>query len=352
MHRSPIQTSFFVGILGAALSLGVGCKKNEGSPPVAGAVENPLENAEAAEAGNEDEAAKKAEQAKRAQDALERLKTEIPEEAARWTDELKASSKALATKDFKTPEAAIKAALASGHRMPGHSERDAARHPQETLLFFGITPSAKVVEMGSGGGWYTELLAPIVSKKGSLTIGTHDATGPETEMRTVYGRRQQAFLAKSEDLYGKIKTFSLASPESVSLGAPGSADLVLAMREMHGWQRRDQFDLFVKAVVDVLAPGGVFGVVQHRAKADAKVEESAEKGYLPEAWVIEKLEAAGLKLEDKSEINANAKDTKDYEKGVWTLPPSLRLKDVDKEKYTAIGESDRMTLRFVKPKSQ
>jgi predicted methyltransferase len=165
---------------------------------------------------------------------------------------------------------------------------------------------------------------------------------------TVYGSRQKAWLGKSDDLFGKVTPFQITEPEKLALGAPGSADLVLAIREMHNWQRRGQLEGYLGAIATVLAPGGTFGVVQHRAPADAKAEESAEKGYLPEAWVIAKVEAAGLKLAEKSEINANAKDTKDYEKGVWTLPPNFREGDTDKPKYEAIGESDRMTLRFTK----
>ncbi len=301
--------------------------------------------AEPAELSEEE---KKAASLEKIKIALAKLETESKKESARWTDELKAAAKTLVTTDYKTGTEALTATLASLHRKPGNAKRDVYRHPAETLEFFGIKPTSKVVEMGAGRGWYTEILAPVVAKSGQLTIGAPDAAGPADTMSTVYGLRAKAFLGTSEDLYGKVKVFH-SRGETLSLGEPGSADLVFAAREMHGWQRRDVFATNLKAIVEVLAPGGVFGVVQHRAKPDAKPEESALLGYLPEAWVIAQVEAAGLKLEEKSEINANAKDTKDYEDGVWTLPPSLGLGEQDKAKYEAIGESDRMTLRFVKP---
>ena len=274
-----------------------------------------------------DEAKKLADQQK-VKDAIATLNKEIPVELARWNDEMKINTRALVATKFKTPKDAISAVLASPHRMPGNAERDASRHPLETLSFFGLTPTSRVVEMGIGQGWYTEILAPVVASEGQFTGGGYDAAGPDDQMRTVYGLRQKALFAKSDDLFGKAKTFDLGA-ESVELGEPGSADLVLAIREMHNWQRRDTIDANLKAVVSVLAPGGTFGVVQHRAPADAKAEESAEQGYLPEAWLIAKIEATGLKLVEKSEINANPKDTKDYADGVWTLPPNFRAGETD-----------------------
>jgi predicted methyltransferase len=293
----------------------------------------------------------KAASQKRVSDALAKLEVDTPKELERWTDELKASTAALIKKEFKTPAEALAAALASPHRMPGNAERDAHRHPQATLEFFALTPTSRVVEMGAGGGWYTELLAAVVANKGHLRVGTFDPNGAGDSMRTVYGQRQVAFLSKFDPLFGKVEKFRLGGKEPLLIAEPGSADLVLAIREMHNWQRRGTLEADLKAVAEVLAPGGSFGVVQHRANPDAKAEESAEQGYLPEAWLIAKVEAAGLKLADKSDINANPKDTKDYEKGVWTLPPNYRSGDADREKYAAIGESDRMTLRFEKPKA-
>ncbi len=307
--------------------------------------------AEAAKPAAEDEAKKKAEKAKKVADAIAKAEADAATERERWTDEVTSAAKKLAETPFASLDEAMKAVLAGSHRKPGNADRDAFRHPAETLAFFGLTPSSNVVEMGVGGGWYTEVIAPTVATAGHYTGGVYDAEGSKEEMRTVYGMRQQAFFSNSTELYGKAKTFDYGA-EQIKIGEPGSADLVLAIREMHNWQRRGSFDNNVKAIVAVLKPGGTLGVVQHRAKEGADAKESAELGYLPEAWLVEKLEAAGLKLVEKSDINANDKDTADHENGVWALPPSLTNGDKDKAKYEAIGESDRMTLRFEKPASE
>jgi predicted methyltransferase len=269
-------------------------------------------------------------------------------ELERWTDELRAKAKALVEAKHRNTKAALKAILASPHRTPGHAERDAHRHPLETLTFLGIEPGMTVLEAGAGRGWYSEILAPLLAQKGQFIIVSRDPEGPIDVSGTLYALRVKDFLSKSPELFGKVKTVIVDPPAKVTLGEPGSADMVLAFREMHGWQGRGELEAWLKAIHEVLKPGGTFGVVQHRAKPEATLEELEGKGYLPEQWVIEQVEAAGFKLAAKSEINANPKDTKDYEDGVWTLPPALRLGDKDREKYQAIGESDRMTLKFVK----
>lgn len=352
-HHGPI--TFAAALLGACslmLSFSA-CAKDEtkAAPVVAPAkasevkVEPPGEPVDA-------EALAKQEKVKK---AMAKLKQEIADEEARWSEALESGTQKLVETIFKSPEAALAAALAGPQRAPGSADRDSHRHPLETLLFIGLKPSSRVVEMGVGRGWYTEILAPVVAAKGLLIAGVRDAEGPAGEMGTVYGLRQKAILAKSKALYGKAKTFLLTPDKQPHIADAGSVDLVLAIREMHNWQRRGAMDHNLAAIVEVLAPGGRFAVVQHRAKADAVAEESAEQGYLPEAWLIKKVEDAGLRLVSKSEINANPKDTKDYAGGVWTLPPNLRAKDAteaDQAKYEAIGESDRMTLLFEKPKSK
>jgi len=255
------------------------------------------------------------------------------------------------------------AALEGAHRSGDNKARDQYRHPKETLQFFGVTPSSKVVELAPGGGWYTEVLAPLLNAEGQLTVSIADPAGPES----YYGTRQaKAMLERQKTeadqfgnmlaLYvdnaivlgdeGKVKSIKI---NAMDLGAAGSADTVLTFRSSHGLYNREAIDLVYKAAFDVLRPGGVFGVVQHRAAEGADPSVTAKMGYLPEATVIDAAKKAGFELAEKSEINANPKDTKDYPKGVWTLPPSLTEKDKDREKYTAIGESDRMTLKFVKP---
>jgi predicted methyltransferase len=295
------------------------------------------------------EAEKKAKEAKELIEDNKAMEEAAKKETARWDDKLKAEAKALAGANHANAKAAIEAALKGAHRVPGHADRDKYRHPVETLEFFGLKQNMTVVEYGPGEGWFTEILAPVLAKKGKLLLPINDPAGPADKRGTMYGKRIKYFLEKSPDLYGKAETI-IIDPSKMELGNEGKADMVLLMRGMHGWQNNGQLDKNLEQTFKVLKPGGIFGIEQHRAKADAKAEESSKKGYLPEAWVIEKVEKAGFKLEGKSEVNANPKDTKDYPDGVWTLPPTYELKDKDREKYAAIGESDRMTLKFVKPK--
>jgi predicted methyltransferase len=281
--------------------------------------------------------------------AMKKADEEAAEEAKRWTDDLKKQAVALRDGKYKDEKAALEAILKGPHRMPKASERDAARHPVETLTFFGIKANHTVVELGAGGGWYTELLAPLLANKGKLIVAGPDTAGPPDKMSTVYGKRLDLFLAKSPELFGKVERVAIKAPD-IKIGPDGSADLVVAVREMHNWQRRKELDAYLKAIHTVLKDGGTFGLVAHRAKEGTKGEDTADKGYLAEAWVIEKVTAAGFELVEKSEVNANPKDTKDYKEGVWTLPPNFALGETDKAKYAEIGESDRMTLRFKKVK--
>ena len=154
-------------------------------------------------------------------------------------------------------------------------------------------------------------------------------------MSTVAGHRLDLFLATSPEIFGKVQRVSISSPDKIKLAPDGTVDLVLAIREMHNWQRRGELDKYLAAIHAALKPGGTFGLVAHRAPAGTKGEDTADKGYLAEQWVID-------------HVTANPKDTKDYPKGVWTLPPNFREGDKDKAKYAAIGESDRMTLKFTK----
>ena len=268
-------------------------------------------------------------------------------EMARWTPELHAEAKTLADKAFPTGKDAIKAAMAAKFRKPGDTDRDKHRHPAETLEFMGFKPGMTVLEFGPGEGWYTELLAPALAKKGKLIVTNTDPNGPPEERSTFYGQRFKMFLDTSPEAYGKVETVAIDG-KSPKLPQEGTADMVMLFRELHGMVQNNRMSDWLGEIHKALKPNGVLAVEQHRAKPDANAEESAKKGYLPEKWVIEKVEAAGFKLAGKSEINANAKDTKDYADGVWALPPSYRLGDKDREKYTAIGESDRMTLKFTK----
>jgi predicted methyltransferase len=268
-------------------------------------------------------------------------------ETARWTPELHAEVKPLAEKAFPSGKAAIQAAMAGKQRKPGAADRDKFRHPAETLDFFGFKPTMTVIDIGPGEGWYTELLAPALAKKGKYIATNNDPNGPPDVRGTFYGQRFKAFLEKAPEVYGKVETITI-DPKAPKLGVDGTADMVLIMRGVHGMVNNGVWSAWLAEIHKALKPNGVFGIEEHRAPEGANPVETAKKGYVPQAWVIEQVEAAGFKLAGKSEINANPKDTKDYGEGVWALPPTLRYGDKDKEKYVAIGESDRMTLKFVK----
>ena len=274
-------------------------------------------------------------------------------ELARWTPEMHTAAAALANKVYPSGKAGVEAAMKGPQRAKDHADRDPFRHPAETMAFFGLKPTTVLLDLGPGDGWYTELLAPTLSKKGKYYATGNDPNGQDP-WSPFEAKAWAGFLATAPEVYGSVQTVVVSDDNAPKLNLPdGSLDMVIAMRELHGWVNGEGSGKSVLApwlaeVQRVLKPGGVFGVEEHRAKPDADPAAIAMKGYLPEKWVIAQVEAAGFKLAGKSEINANPKDTKDYEKGVWTLPPTLTLKDKDKDKYTAIGESDRMTLKFVK----
>ena len=318
-------------------------------PPVVTAAPSAVTAATTAPAAPEPtaEEKKKADAQKPLADDFAKADADAKANLARWTPELHAEAKALASKTYASPKAALDAVLASKIRKPGNADRDKFRHPAETLTFFGWKPTMTVLEFGPGDGWYTELLAPALASKGKLVVTANDPKGPTDQRGTLYGVRLRNFLDSSPEAFGKVESI-IVDPKKNALGLQGTLDMALVIREMHGWASDKATSQWLGEIHTALKPNGVLGVVQHRAKADAKAEESAKQGYLPEAWVIEQVEAAGFKLAGKSEVNANPKDTKDYAEGVWTLPPSYRLKDKDHDKYAAIGESDRMTLKFVK----
>jgi predicted methyltransferase len=251
-----------------------------------------------------------------------------------------------------TFESRIDDVLKGAWRSDENKARDQYRHPKETLAFFGLKPAATVIEITPGGGWYTEVLAPLVKGQGKFIAAIADANTAEKEGTRKYlgtgNAKYREKMAADAANYGEveIREFSLTAPK---LGEPGTADYVLTFRNVHNFMMWKDDALMFKAMFDVLKPGGVLGVTDHRAAAGADLEKIRESGYLPEDYVIKLALDAGFTLEGRSEINANPKDTKDYPKGVWTLPPSYAEGDKDREKYAAIGESDRMTLKFVKP---
>jgi predicted methyltransferase len=207
-----------------------------------------------------------------------------------------------------------------------------------------------VLELWPGRGWYTEILGPVVKERGKLSVTNGDPNGPPDKYATKMAREYLDWLAANEARIGKVNVLQVDPPARISLGEPNSVDLAVTFRNNHGWVNGGYQDALYREVFRVLKPGGVLGVVQHRAAEGADPGVSAKSGYLSESAVIAAAEAAGFVLEAKSEINANPRDTKDYPKGVWTLPPNYAEGETDRAKYAAIGESDRMTLRFVKPK--
>lgn len=242
---------------------------------------------------------------------------------------------------------ALDAAIAGSWRDAKNTARDQYRHPRETLSFFGVTPTQTVIEITPGGGWYSEILAPYLGAKGHYIAAIAKATDPSS-----YGGRNNKALAgkfaADAARYGKAKTVEF-DPKAPVLGAPGSVDTVLTFRNVHNWIDADTAPAYFKAFFAVLKPGGTLGVVDHRAKPGTELQKMKDSGYLTEELVIKLATDAGFKLDAKSEVNANPKDTADYPKGVWTLPPTNQHDAADDAKYKAIGESDRMTLRFVKP---
>lgn len=239
------------------------------------------------------------------------------------------------------------AALNGDHRSEANKARDQYRHPKETLEFFGLTPTMTVVEVSPGGGWYSEVLAPLLAPHGQLIAGHGTVNGSAYGRRSLGGYLQK--LGKNNDLYGSVIVDSMAPPETPLSVADNSVDMALVFRNVHSWLNAGSAEASLAEIARVLKPGGVLGIVQHRGAEGTPLDVSKRTAYVPESLVISMAAAAGLELDGSSEINANAKDTKDYPRGVWTLPPSYREGDNNRDKYTAIGESDRMTLRFKKP---
>jgi len=252
-------------------------------------------------------------------------------------------------------DAQLDAAVAGAQRAPENKARDAARHPVETLTFWGLKPKQTVIELSPGGGYWTEILAPYAKATGGTYVATAaDLDNPKLSEGAKKGRA--AFEAKYGDQakYGPIKYANFGAV-SGPLGAPGSADIVITARNIHNFMMQNMLEKVLKDAHTVLKPGGVLAVEEHRAEPKAELP-GVSNGYVSTATVIAAAEKAGFKLAAKSEINANPKDTKDHPFGVWTLPPSRWTTpngngsdpNFDRTKYDAIGESDRMTLRFVK----
>jgi len=248
-------------------------------------------------------------------------------------------------------DAKLRASLAGPQRTDREKARDVYRHPLETLEFFGLRDDMTVVEISPGGGWYTAVLAPVVRDRGKLIVAGGDPNGDPKSEGTQNAKELWARFQATPAAFDKVQAVVVKGDTPWVFGPPDSADMVLTFRNFHNWVGGPMVDRALGAALAVLKHGGVLGVVDHRAKpgtpADPKVIDAT--GYVPQDYVIETVEKAGFKLAGKAEINANPRDSKDYPKGVWTLPPTYERGSEDHARYEAIGESDRMTLRFIKP---
>lgn len=238
--------------------------------------------------------------------------------------------------------------VSSDFRQDKNASRDNYRHPVETLKFFEVKPTDTVIELWPGGGWYAEILAPYLAADGQYVAGNFNTKTEDEKKKQGYrvkaGKKFEGWLNDNRSTLGQATTVTFEPPKFYSLGNEGSVDTVLTFRNLHNWAMKGHLQPVFESAYKVLKPGGTFGVVEHRANPGM----DAKTGYMDEAQVIALAEKVGFTLVAKSEVNANSKDTKDHPKGVWSLPPRLALEDQDKEKYLAIGESDRMTLKFIK----
>jgi len=246
------------------------------------------------------------------------------------------------------PDAALQAVLAAPHRSEANRARDAWRNPGATLAFFGLRPTQTVVELAPGGAWYSEILAPYLRTSGRLLLAHFPADSANANLRRSRANFAER-MAKAPELYDKAVLATMPGATGSPDIPAGSADLVLTFRNVHNWVSDKSLDDKLRGCFLMLKPGGVLGVVDHRAAPGTTLEAMAKSGYVTEAFMEERARAAGFVLAAKSEINANAKDTKDHPNGVWTLPPTFARKEVERERYAAIGESDRFTHRYVKP---
>jgi predicted methyltransferase len=262
----------------------------------------------------------------------------------------KAEVKAAEASKAREASELLTEALAGSHRSEEARARDKYRHPKETLEFFGLRSDMALLEVEPGSdGWYTEILAPVLRDHGTYFATNFETTGPEKSPLTRAALAFQGKLDANPDVYNKVKVVTLT--KDYNLGEANSVDMVVTFRNSHLWKQDKVEDRVYAEMFRVLKPGGVLGIEQHRACAGDNPSKTFAKGYLPQPYVIERIEKAGFVFEAESHLNANSFDTRDYPKGVWTLPPSLAMGDKDREKYEKIGESDRMTLRYRKPEN-
>lgn len=246
---------------------------------------------------------------------------------------------------------ALEDAVNATHRTPNFVARDIYRHPVETLQFFELNPTLTVVEIAPGAGWYTEILAPLLKEKG-VYYAAHFPADSQAAYHVNSLKTFKEKLANNPSVYASVQLTEFLPPQKLAIAPANSADRVLTFRNVHNWYMAggdEAVEAAFKAMFTALKPGGILGVVEHRLPASRPQSDQEKSGYMHEEYVVRLAKKAGFVLEAQSIINANPKDTAYHPQGVWTLPPSLRLGEKDRERYLAIGESDRMTLKFRKP---
>jgi len=244
-------------------------------------------------------------------------------------------------------DVALQTAIANPKRAPGFVKRDAARHPQEELEFFGLRPDMTVVEVSPGSGYWTEILAPYLKAAGTYYVAVPPAKDPEAPKPGKDTFR--AKLAADPDVYGRIILTELGL-DHYTVAPAGTVDLLVTFRNLHNWVEGGYAPAALEGFYRALKPGGILGIEDHRGRNDVPQDPKADNGYVRQDYTIELAKKAGFEFVGSSEMNANPRDTKDWPKGVWTLPPTLAMKDKDREKYIAIGEADNYVLKFRKPK--
>ncbi len=242
----------------------------------------------------------------------------------------------------------IDEALKAEHRTPSYVQRDKFRNPKETLLFFGLNPEQSIIEITPGYGWYAEILAPLIRNKGQYSYASlelHEKINPFfVKMENSFKEKMQ----KNPEVYDQLRWVHF-NPKQPDFAPDGPVDMVLTFRNVHNWAKAGTAELMFDGFARALKTGGVLGIVEHRAKPGTPIDKQIQSGYMTEEYVIQMAKDAGFKLDERSEINANPKDTTDHPKGVWNLLPSLRgVAEEDMANIVSIGESDRMTLRFIK----
>ncbi|HBC57551.1 MAG TPA: methyltransferase [Gammaproteobacteria bacterium] len=254
----------------------------------------------------------------------------------------------ISAENVENNRAVIQKVLGGHHRNDADKLRDRYRHPVETLDFFEFKQHLTVVEIWPGLGWYTDILAPALKSHGVLYTAHFDPNS-NIEFYRKYAKKFHQKIASDPENFSETRITILQPPEYMEIAPPGSADLVLTFRNVHNWMLAEKTHLFFQAMYRALKPGGILGIVEHRANPSAPHDPLAKSGYVHEQQVIQFAKQAGFQFVARSAINSNPKDEKNYAEGVWSLPPTLREGEKDRQKYLNIGESDRMTLKFRKP---